>query len=490
MRSPLPTLLLALLLACDGGASDSEAPVTEVPSARCGDGTLDSDEACDDGADNDDLLPDACRTTCLLPSCGDAVVDAGEGCDDGGALGDAGGDTSGDTGETGGAPETGPLGGDGCSDVCAVEPGALEVEPNDAPAEATPLGDLGHGALPADDVDCWSFSVAQCGALRVTEAGPCGSALTMALYAPDGSRVAAGAPGADGCAVVDPVDQPGARWVEGGDWAVCVQAVNGGGVPGYTLDVAFVASADLDAPLGDDLDADGEPDSCDADRDGDGVLDLDDTCPDVSNGPDTVLALGSTGYVRTWLAAGPFTGDPSADTCRPAEEVRVGEDAADFAPTVGDPAGVDTGADIAWRAHLLTTDAFDFNVDYATVDAPREGYAMVYLWSDTARALTLAVGADDGVFAWWNDTLVLDVASCQGVNADQFQAPVDVIAGWNTLLLKVRDQGGGWGHSARLLDEAGGAVTDLAPALDPAGLWRPDQTDTDGDGVGDACDDD
>ncbi|MES2641718.1 MAG: hypothetical protein V4850_19655 [Myxococcota bacterium] len=468
------SLLLLVLLACDRTDPSVVTPIVEEPSARCGNGVVDADEACDAGAENDDATPDACRTTCLLPRCGDAVVDAGEGCDDG-VPGDF---------------EGAPVGGDGCSATCVVESGALEVEPNDTPAEATPLVELGHGALSEDDVDCWSFPVSQCGALRISETGPCASALTMALYAPDGARVAAGAPGADGCAVLDPVDQPGARWVEAGDWAVCVQAVNGGVVPGYTLDVALETSADLDAPLGDDLDADGQPDSCDVDRDGDGVGDLDDTCPDVSNGPDTVLALGSTGYVRTWLASGPYTGDPSADTCRPADVARVGEDVEGFAPTIGDPAGSDSGADLAWRAHLLTSNAFDFNVDYATVDAPREGYAMVYLWSDTQRALTLAVGADDGVFAWWNGALVLDVASCQGVNADQFQAPVDVAAGWNTLLLKVRDQGGGWGHSARLLDEAGAAVTDLAPALDPEGLWRPDQTDTDGDGEGDACDDD
>ena len=48
---------------------------------------IDAGEQCDDGALNSDVLPDHCRTNCLLPHCGDGVLDpdAGEVCDaDGG----------------------------------------------------------------------------------------------------------------------------------------------------------------------------------------------------------------------------------------------------------------------------------------------------------------------------------------------------------------------------------------------------------------------
>lgn len=51
----------------------------------CGNGILEPEEECDQGVTNSDTEPDACRTTCFLPSCGDGVVDSGEGCDDGGA---------------------------------------------------------------------------------------------------------------------------------------------------------------------------------------------------------------------------------------------------------------------------------------------------------------------------------------------------------------------------------------------------------------------
>lgn len=48
---------------------------------ECGDGVVQAGEACDDGDDNDDATPDACRTDCMEAACGDGVVDTGEQCD-------------------------------------------------------------------------------------------------------------------------------------------------------------------------------------------------------------------------------------------------------------------------------------------------------------------------------------------------------------------------------------------------------------------------
>jgi hypothetical protein len=58
----------------------------------CGDGSVDGIEECDCGTDpgdlpmgctgiNSDMLPDACRTNCMVASCGDGVLDVGEGCE-------------------------------------------------------------------------------------------------------------------------------------------------------------------------------------------------------------------------------------------------------------------------------------------------------------------------------------------------------------------------------------------------------------------------
>ncbi len=72
---------------CDDGANNSDtapdACRTTCQDAGCGDGVLDSGEECDDGANNSDTAANACRATCQAASCGDGVQDAGEGCDDG-----------------------------------------------------------------------------------------------------------------------------------------------------------------------------------------------------------------------------------------------------------------------------------------------------------------------------------------------------------------------------------------------------------------------
>lgn len=53
----------------------------ENSNADCGNGVLDAGEECDEGTDNSDTVPDACRLDCLHAHCGDGVADAGESCD-------------------------------------------------------------------------------------------------------------------------------------------------------------------------------------------------------------------------------------------------------------------------------------------------------------------------------------------------------------------------------------------------------------------------
>ncbi len=69
---------------CDEADANSDAPDatcrTDCTAQRCGDGIVDTGEACDDG----NTVPnDACSNLCTLPVCGDGIVQGDEACDDG-----------------------------------------------------------------------------------------------------------------------------------------------------------------------------------------------------------------------------------------------------------------------------------------------------------------------------------------------------------------------------------------------------------------------
>jgi cysteine-rich repeat protein len=105
-------------------------------SATCGDGTLvPTCEVCDDGAANSSSVPDACRPGCVHPTCGDGTIDSDEECDDGNLL-DCDGCTGIcelEAGTTCGDGIRGPLAcgeacddgnaiaGDGCTPACKME---------------------------------------------------------------------------------------------------------------------------------------------------------------------------------------------------------------------------------------------------------------------------------------------------------------------------------------------------------------------------------
>jgi cysteine-rich repeat protein len=78
---------------CDEGADNSDDPGAACRAsclpAFCGDNIRDPQEACDEGTDNSDVEPGACRSTCVEASCGDNVLDPVERCDDGRANSDS-----------------------------------------------------------------------------------------------------------------------------------------------------------------------------------------------------------------------------------------------------------------------------------------------------------------------------------------------------------------------------------------------------------------
>ena len=432
----------------------------------CGDGVVDPGEACDDGAANSDTAADACRTDCQLPRCGDGVVDTDEACDDGNEAA-----------------------GDGCDPACVVETVLGEVEPNDAWDAPQALGEVASqsvlGSLPEGDRDCFSFVPPTCGAVDVSVTGECPGPLALSLHGPSGDVSASGAATADACAVLSSVEASGARFLAEGTWAVCLDAPLSDPSNAYALDLSVRALDDteFDLPSGEDPDGDGVPDQCDSDDDGDLIPDDDDLCPDFPDGPDApLLGVSDNGFILHWLAAGPYTDTTSSSRCLPSADNLVHPtDDALVAPVLADPAGT-----LIWRVLSSRSDRIEFLTDFGGVDAPREVYTAVWI-RGAAQEAVLALGPDDGARAWLDGTQVLDIDGCQGTNIDQFKADVTLTGDWQQLVIKVRDQGGGWGNYARFLDDEGAAIVELDVALTPDGSPLP-SADTDSDGLGDACD--
>jgi hypothetical protein len=123
---------------------------------------------------------------------------------------------------------------------------------------------------------------------------------------------------------------------------------------------------------------------------------------------------------------------------------------------------------------------------YNNTASPREVFMFAWVHSETERTATLAVGSDDGMRAWVNGEFIFEVSSCQGANIDQFQSSVTLTAGWNRLLLHIRDGGGGWSAYARFLDN-GVPITNLQVSLTDSGTLTDVQNDADGNGIGDMC---
>jgi cysteine-rich repeat protein len=455
-------MLLHLLLACKPTWTFDTAPPAW---AGCGNGTLEGLEECDAGLDNADIA-DACRTDCTLPACGDAILDADEACDDGG-----------------------PWYGDGCTPACAVEAGLVEDEPNDRERGPQAWEGPVTGSLHPADEDCWTLEMPLDGWLSAElahpDGGPCPTA-QIDVYDPTGVRVAVGTPNEGaGCSTIDPAIERPVRFVDEGTWTVCVTPSLDQDAWGYVLTVeSGDDSCELDIPLpqSEDLDGDGLLALCDDDDDGDGVLDVEDNCPEVPNGPDSVAPVtGADGWIQWWLTLAPLTGRSSSDNCRPPDEQVLGDDAA-ATPALGDQ---DDGQ--SW--HVMYSDGarIDLKDHYGHAGAPREAYQVVYVYSETEQDVELTIGPDDGAYAWLNGELVLETSACQGTSADRYKADVTLNAGWNRLMTRVYDHGGGWGNYVRFR-QSGVGMAGLQLSIDPSGAWPTDQTDSDGDGIGDICD--
>ncbi len=79
-------------------------------------------------------------------------------------------------------------------------------------------------------------------------------------------------------------------------------------------------------------------------------------------------------------------------------------------------------------------------------------YGLVYVFSSKNHEALMLVGSDDGVRIWLNEKLVHSNPAYRGAYPDQDKVPVELKQGWNKLLVKVLQGGGGWGFYLRFVD--------------------------------------
>ena len=78
------------------------------------------------------------------------------------------------------------------------------------------------------------------------------------------------------------------------------------------------------------------------------------------------------------------------------------------------------------------------------------GYVRTRIWSPSEQEARLEMGSDDGIKVWLNGVVVHANNAGRGITVRQDTAKVNLKEGWNELLLKVTNAGGGWACSCRV----------------------------------------
>jgi len=88
-------------------------------------------------------------------------------------------------------------------------------------------------------------------------------------------------------------------------------------------------------------------------------------------------------------------------------------------------------------------------------------YMETEFWSDEEQTVRLEMGSNDGIKTWLNGQVVHVNDASRGVTAGEDVKEVTLQKGKNTLLMKIVNEGGGWGGCARLRRLDGGHLSNI-----------------------------
>ena len=152
-------------------------------------------------------------------------------------------------------------------------------------------------------------------------------------------------------------------------------------------------------------------------------------------------------HILAWLGAGPFK--------------QQGKDAEALFAIAFPPEQPDA-KDIQWKRITQGVGAWDINLDQALGSGDDlAGHARTRVWSPAAQDARLELGSDDGIKVWLNGKVVHANYTNRGCAPRQDVVKVRLQEGWNDLLLKIVNRGGGWAFACRIRQADGSAFGDL-----------------------------
>lgn len=114
-------------------------------------------------------------------------------------------------------------------------------------------------------------------------------------------------------------------------------------------------------------------------------------------------------------------------------------------------------AHAGWKKVDAGGDSLDLNA-VVSRESPVFGYLHVFVRSPNARAATVLLGSDDGARVWVNGALALSKAVHRHLTVDEDCFEVRLVEGRNRVLVKVKNDDGGYVLSFRVADVDGRLV--------------------------------
>ncbi|MHB9126464.1 MAG: fibronectin type III domain-containing protein, partial [Armatimonadota bacterium] len=163
-------------------------------------------------------------------------------------------------------------------------------------------------------------------------------------------------------------------------------------------------------------------------------------------------------YIREWLLLGYFGNTNTA--------TRLATDYLGGESTI-EPATGKATAGKTWTVHTSSADVVDLAAVYGS-PIYCAGYAHIYVKSPKAQSAQLWLGSDNGIKVWVNGQNIWTNDSTRGLTPDQDKVNINLVEGWNRLLVKISQYGGNWAFIAKICDTAGVEVPGLEYSTEPS----------------------